>query len=70
MIFISLSLDGNLVLYDSQKELIWSSQTPWQGRPSYHLILKDDGSLVLFDGKKNPLWNSGTNQKSTLKRVL
>lgn len=56
---LSLNLDGNLVLYDSEsKAPIWSSNTV--GTKAEFLYMQEDGNLVLYTENGDVLWASGT----------
>lgn len=52
--------DGNAVIYDSNKKVLWASNTDKKGTAPYNFIMQDDGNLVLYDSKKSPIWNSNT----------
>ena len=56
---LSLYIDGNLVLYDSEnKAPIWSSNTV--GTRAEFLSMQEDGNLVLYAENGDALWASGT----------
>jgi hypothetical protein len=56
---LTLQLDGNLVLYNSNKRPIWATNT--QGTPPRELVMQTDGNLVLYAADGRPVWASGTN---------
>ena len=52
--------DGNLVVYDANKNPIWATGTNGQGEGPYKLKVQEDGNVVLYDKDKNPLWATNT----------
>ena len=52
--------DGNVVVYDCEKQPVWASNTDGQGEYPYRLIVQDDGNLVLYDNGDNALFATGT----------
>jgi hypothetical protein len=46
--------DGNFVLYDTNGNALWASNTA--GHPG----VQTDGNLVVYDTNGNPLWPSNT----------
>ncbi len=50
--------DGNLVLYDARKSLLWASNT--QGQRVERCIMQKDGNLVLYLPNGQPVWASNT----------
>lgn len=55
---ISNQPDGNLVLYNENRQPLWHSNT-WR-RGSSRLVMQDDGNLVLYSSTGVPTWYSGT----------
>jgi len=53
--------DNNAVVYDSQKQPIWSTETYGKGDQSgdSKLILQDDGNLMIFDKTNATIWSLG-----------
>ena len=58
---LTMQADGNLVLYDSQNQPLWASNT--DGMAVQKCSMQNDGNLVLylFDGR--PVWASNTDGK-------
>jgi hypothetical protein len=54
--------DGNLVLYRSDGQSIWASQT--NGRPASHLIMQNDGHLVIYGKDGKATWGTHTNGRN------
>lgn len=52
--------DGNLVLYNTSNQFLWSSQT--QGNPGAWLALQTDGNMVVYSASNVALWASYTIQ--------
>jgi hypothetical protein len=52
-----LQRDGNFVVRNGQKQLIWSTRTLSPGKGPFRLTLFNNGNLVLFH-KKNCKWAS------------
>ncbi len=52
--------DGNLVLYDKNGNVQWSSRSYGKGKFPFSLNMQDDGNLVLYDAGSNPIWSSNT----------
>ena len=50
--------DGNLVVYDSNKNWVWRSQT--DNHPGAHLVVEDHGNAVIFDVDGNRIWQTHT----------
>lgn len=50
--------DGNLVIYNQQREAIWSTST--HNKDVARMILQDDGNLVIYDRTGAPVWSSNT----------
>ena len=50
--------DGNVVIYNSQGQAIWSTQT--QGLPSGRLVMQGDGNLVIYNTSGSAIWDSQT----------
>jgi hypothetical protein len=55
--FFTYQPDGNLVLYDNDKNALWSSGT--SGKTHTHLHMQTDGNLVLYNGS-SVIWQSNT----------
>ncbi|KAJ0964864.1 hypothetical protein J5N97_026002 [Dioscorea zingiberensis] len=53
---LQLTSDGDLVLYDSDSSIVWSTNT--SGLAVAGLNLTDNGNLVLFDRNNVPVWQS------------
>jgi hypothetical protein len=60
--------DGNLVLYDKDGMVVWSSKTTKHGGATLSLQ-KSDGNLVIYDTSHKALWSS-TPHKGATKAVL
>jgi hypothetical protein len=52
--------DGNLVLYKSGGQALWSTRT--NGSGASRLILQYDGNLVIYKFSGGHSWASGTNR--------
>ena len=50
--------DGNLVLYDAKRQLLWESKT--KGQKVDRVIMQKDGNLVLYLSNGQPAWSSNT----------
>lgn len=56
---LAMQADGNLTIYDSRGECIWSSGTT--GHSNAYLAAQDDGNLVIYTAdQRKAVWNSGT----------
>jgi exopolysaccharide biosynthesis protein len=53
-----MQTDGNLVLYGSNNQALWSSQS--DGHANSSLALQTDGNLVVYSQSSQALWNTGT----------
>jgi peptidoglycan hydrolase-like protein with peptidoglycan-binding domain len=51
-------IDGNLVLYGPNKQVIWASGTNKRGIS--RLIMQPDGNLVIYGNDSQPKWSSNT----------
>lgn len=49
-----MKIDGNLVVNNGKNEVIWSSNTLYQGS---YLILRDDGNLVVYGNNSKVRWS-------------
>jgi hypothetical protein len=61
-----MQADGNLVLYTTSNEVVWSSES-YSDVDDYFLLLQDDGNLVIYRGKQDgtslvPIWSTETGQ--------
>lgn len=56
--FLVLQQDGNLVLYNPQKQAIWASNT--DGKNVVKLNMQPDGNLVLYTADNKAIWASNT----------
>ncbi|KAF3954883.1 hypothetical protein CMV_019828 [Castanea mollissima] len=64
---LSINPYGNLVLHDSSKRLLWSTNVSLQGTTSSVAQLQDSGNLVLVQGNNNKLiWQSFDHPTDTL----
>ncbi|MEV0131611.1 hypothetical protein AB0H83_24505 [Dactylosporangium sp. NPDC050688] len=54
--------DGNLVLRNSAKTVVWSSGT--SGHPGASTRMQTDGNLVVYDAKGTALWSTKTSGKA------
>ncbi|KAL7596478.1 hypothetical protein Lser_V15G31140 [Lactuca serriola] len=64
---LSLQDDGNLVLHDADRSIVWSTETKSTSR-SLSLQLEDTGNLVLreVNGDSDPVWQSFDHPTDTL----
>ncbi len=53
--------DGNLVLYDKNKNPVWATETNKKENLPNKLVLQKDRNLVIYDSKGKALWSSRTN---------
>lgn len=51
--------DGNLVIYDTGKNVKWSSGTYGKGTGPYKTVVEEDGNFALYDANNEKLWESG-----------
>lgn len=51
-----LQTDGNLIAFDSESNIFWSSGSTGCGRSPYRLTMQDDGHCVLYDGDWKARW--------------
>ena len=61
--YMVMQLDGNLVMYssDKPKKVVWASNTNGRGNRPYWLTMQDDGNLVLY-ANGIATWTSHTAQ--------
>ena len=52
--------DGNLVIYNSQGQPVWSSGSEGQGSPPYFSTMQGDGNFVIYGANNSPIWSTGT----------
>jgi hypothetical protein len=52
--------DGNLVIYNSQGQPVWSSGSEGRGNPPYFSTMQSDGNFVIYGANNNPIWSTGT----------
>ncbi|MER7282219.1 hypothetical protein ABT369_48100 [Dactylosporangium sp. NPDC000244] len=55
--------DGNLVLQNAAKTVVWKSVT--SGHPGASVMLQGDGNLVVYDSANKALWSTKTTGKAT-----
>jgi hypothetical protein len=53
-----MGTDGNLVIYGSDLQPIWSSDT-WQ-HPNSKLVVQSDGNVVIYDSNGVSVWSTNT----------
>ncbi|XP_075666810.1 G-type lectin S-receptor-like serine/threonine-protein kinase RKS1 isoform X2 [Castanea sativa] len=64
---LSINPNGNLVLHDSSKRLLWSTNVSLQGTTSSVAQLQDSGNLVLVQGNNEKfIWQSFDHPTDTL----
>ena len=51
---------GNIVMYDRNRNVMWTSGSYGKGEKPYKLFMQDDGNLVLY-GNNKLVWASNTN---------
>lgn len=61
-----LQKNGDLVAYDQESRVFWSTETANCGPPPFTLVLKDDGRCALFDGRLVARW--ATNSRPSGKK--
>ena len=54
--------NNNLVLYDSLKNVLWSTNTQSTSYAGCYLIMQDDGNLMIYDSLGIARWSSNTAQ--------
>ena len=57
---LTMQIDNNLVLYDSQGNPLWETYTANQGAAGAKAILHDNGNFVVYDGNGVALWSTNT----------
>jgi hypothetical protein len=55
---LELQDDGNLVLYDADRQPVWAAGT--DGQQVSRATMQEDGNLVLYSPGGDPLWASDT----------
>jgi hypothetical protein len=60
--------DGNLVLYDTARNPLWSSGTA--GTSPGRVVMQDDGNLVIYDASGAPVWASNTPGNAAARAVV
>nr|BFE51350.1 hypothetical protein GCM10017745_47770 [Saccharothrix mutabilis subsp. capreolus] len=55
---LTLQTDGNLVLYDQNRQPLWHTHT--HGTPTTHAVLQPDGNFVLHTATGQPTWHTHT----------
>jgi hypothetical protein len=55
---LSLQSDGNLVLYESDSQPVWATET--DGQDVSRATMQSDGNLVLYSSGGDAVWASGT----------
>lgn len=55
---LALQSDGNLVLYDRDRQPVWASGT--DGREVASAAMQEDGNFVLYSPAGEPVWASDT----------
>ena len=61
--------DGNLVLYTSENEILWASNTRGNGTPPYKLQMQRDNGLVVYDKDNHAVWSTLTTHQHMLHSV-
>jgi hypothetical protein len=52
--------NGNLILYDGNKQPLWASNTFMGGKAPFRLVIENNMNLVIYDTKNNSIWSSET----------
>jgi hypothetical protein len=55
-----MQTDGNLVMYDQYRRVVWATNTHYKGQAPHKLIMQSDGNLVIYDANWSATWHSGT----------
>jgi len=63
-----LQQDGKLVVYDSQKKPLWSSDT--YGSGAIECLMQDNGNLLLKNKRGNVVWSTHTDGNTNAKLVM
>ena len=60
--YLWVNYNGNLVLYTSSGNVVWSSGTTVAGNEisGYYLSIQDDGNLVMYNQADQAVWATGT----------
>jgi len=61
---LTMRKDGNLVITNWNKKIIWNTKTKGKGKKGHLLFLENDGNLSIYDGKGNQTWSTKTSKKS------
>ena len=66
--FLALQSDGNLVLYNRNRNVIWTSNTDGSG--ANRLVMQNDGNLVLYTANNKAVWASNSDGRNAKVTVL
>lgn len=53
-----MSHDGNLILYDANSKIYWTTSSNHKGVAPFRLELQNDGTAAIFDSANTKLWDS------------
>ncbi|MFC5720101.1 hypothetical protein ACFP1Z_07955 [Streptomyces gamaensis] len=53
--------DGNLVVLDENRRVIWESRTGAHENQGSTLAVQDDHNVVIYNPEGRPIWATGTN---------
>jgi hypothetical protein len=62
---VNTQQDGNLVIYNSQGQPVWSSGSEGRGSPPYFSTMQDDGNFVIYDANNSAIWASWSEGRGT-----
>lgn len=55
---VTMSHDGNLIIYDANSKIYWTSATNHKGTAPFRLELQNDGHASVFDSQNIKLWTT------------
>jgi outer membrane protein assembly factor BamB len=55
---VVMSHDGNVIMYDADSKIYWTSSSNNKGEAPYRMELQNDGSIAVFDAKNTVLWTT------------
>lgn len=65
---LTMQNDGNLVIYDYFRKVLWASNTDLKGGKK--LAMQNDGNLVIYTPKSKPVWSTRSDGKGGVKLAM
>lgn len=62
---LKMHSDGNIILYDADDKIYWTSKSNMKGQAPYRMELQNNGSLAIFDGQNKKIWTTEKNEVNT-----